>query len=516
MSGGLIQLVAYGMQDLFLTRDPQITFFKIVYRRHTNFSIEPVKQTFNYPPNFGKRSSCTLSRYGDLIGQTYLVIVLPSIQQTVETDYTNMSTAQKFAWVKKIGFAILKNIKIEIGGHIIDEQYGEWLNLWYELFGPREEGFDEMIGNVPELVNFSYNKESFELYIPLQFWFCKSPGSALPMVSLQYTDVRITIELNEFDKCHVASPTNFIEVNNDVVNFKQGEIIEQVVDGRVATGIFTNFDFVTKRLYYIRTSVDQFRSLQSNVTGIIDQSNQMFNVRNNKYFIRGTETGYIVMPKFYSTPQLNPVTLPVNYNLDDCFLLVDYIYLDDEERIRFMKSKTDYLIEQVIFVNEKTIESPSRTVKLDLVQPCKLLVWVTQLSFLLDINDFFNYSNLPNIGPITNRTFFRRSNVVAETILLNSLPRLSFREYQYFNYVQPYQHCTYSPSEGINVYSFCLFPNQLQPSGSCNMSQIDNIEIQLLMNQVISITNTLKFRAYGLVNNILRVANGLAGVVFTR
>ena len=156
MTGGLIQLVAYGVEDIYLTRDPQITFFKVVYRRHTNFSIEPIPQNFTQPINFGKKSTCIVSKQGDLINQIYLVITLPPI---VQFETYNNCDFTKFAWVKKIGFAIIKNLEIVIGGEIIDRQYGEWLNVWYELIGPRQDAFQNMIGNIPELTDFSSQKD---------------------------------------------------------------------------------------------------------------------------------------------------------------------------------------------------------------------------------------------------------------------------------------------------------------------------------------------------------------------
>src|SRR5579872_1248316 len=128
MPGGLIQLVAYGEEDLFLTSDPQITFFKILYRRHTNFSIEEIRQNFTHTPDFGKRLTCILSHAGDLISNTYLVVTLPSIPQFLNSD-GSIDTITKFAWARKIGYALIKTIDVEIGGQLIDRQYGEWLSI---------------------------------------------------------------------------------------------------------------------------------------------------------------------------------------------------------------------------------------------------------------------------------------------------------------------------------------------------------------------------------------------------
>lgn len=129
MTGALIQLVAYGIDDLYLTHDPQVTYFKVVYRRHTNFTAEAIVQPFINEANFGKKSTSVLSKNADLAGgNSYLVVTLPKVQ-TVNDEKA------KFAWVKRVGFAIIKTIEIEINGRIIDRHYGEWLNLWAELTG---------------------------------------------------------------------------------------------------------------------------------------------------------------------------------------------------------------------------------------------------------------------------------------------------------------------------------------------------------------------------------------------
>ena len=242
MSGGIIQLVAYGVQDLFLTQNPQITFFKIVYRRHTNFAIEPVKQEFNTIPDFGTKTTCVFSKQADLINQVYLVLKLPEIN--IPPPSNSNEPQVYFSWVNYIGYAIISSIRVEIGGFRIDEQYGEWMFIWHQLFIKRSNGIDAMIGQISDLIDYSVHKDQYTLYIPLQFWFCKYVGSSLPMVSLQYTDVRISLELADFSRCHKLSPTHSIIIENNVVNFNKYEYIEQIVDGQIASGYFINFDYI--------------------------------------------------------------------------------------------------------------------------------------------------------------------------------------------------------------------------------------------------------------------------------
>ena len=120
MGGGLMQLVAYGAQDIYLSGNPQITFFKVVYRRHTNFSMESIEQTFNGFPNFGKKVTCPISRNGDLIHRIYL--------QATITDVYATQTMVKWA-----GHELIKSVEVEIGGQRIDKHYGDWLHIWNEL-----------------------------------------------------------------------------------------------------------------------------------------------------------------------------------------------------------------------------------------------------------------------------------------------------------------------------------------------------------------------------------------------
>ena len=190
MPGGEVQLVAYGEENMFLNDDPQITFFKIIYRRYTTFSIETIEQNFNSNLDFGKKFSIELSKIGDLIHKMWLVIELPNIP--ILYDINNIVDKRiRFAWARKIAYALVNYIEIDIGGTIIDRQWGEWMNVLNELnITNFNNNIDELTGNVPEvyLLKTIYNSNipSRVLYIPLHFWFCKYAGSALPMLSIEY------------------------------------------------------------------------------------------------------------------------------------------------------------------------------------------------------------------------------------------------------------------------------------------------------------------------------------------
>jgi Large eukaryotic DNA virus major capsid protein/Major capsid protein N-terminus len=206
--GGLLQLVAQGKQDVFLTGNPQITWFKLVYRRYTNFAVESQAMFFDGFPDFGKRITCTVPRRGDLLGPLFLEITLP------EARLTDDSLA---AYVNSVGHALIEEISIEIGEQEIDKQTGEWMEIWSELSVPagQRQGFNAMIGRVDGYLpppatsppvtattnsGSAYQYGSVKLYIPLQFWFCKNPGLYLPLLAMQYTTIRIHLKLRSLDQ----------------------------------------------------------------------------------------------------------------------------------------------------------------------------------------------------------------------------------------------------------------------------------------------------------------------------
>ena len=197
MGGGLLQLVAYGAQDVYLTGNPQITFFKVVYRRHTNFAIESIMQTYNGTPQYGSSITCTISRNGDLINRAYVEVELygAGYDKTLPSD----------AYVNYIGLKLLKSVTVEIGGQQIDKHYSDWMFIWNELSLPtgKRYGYNKMIGADSWSLSKLPKTDSFKLYIPLEFWFCRNVGLSLPLIALQYHEVKFRIEFAEKSECAV-------------------------------------------------------------------------------------------------------------------------------------------------------------------------------------------------------------------------------------------------------------------------------------------------------------------------
>ena len=202
-----MQLVAYGAQDIYLTGNPQITFFKVVYRRHTNFSMESIQQTFNGTADYGNKVTATISRNGDLVHRMYLEHYILSTDTGTDTDYCN-----------NYGNAVINNVVCEIGGQQIDKHYGRWLQIYADLTEfnptgacPKATGgttrpgqasgstlYQKMTGTGggADGIDMSTASGGENYFIPLQFWFCRNPGLALPLIALQYHEVKIQMEFN--------------------------------------------------------------------------------------------------------------------------------------------------------------------------------------------------------------------------------------------------------------------------------------------------------------------------------
>lgn len=386
MSGGLLQLVAYGSQDVYLSGNPQITFFKVVYRRHTNFAIEAIEQTFNGTVDFGKRVSCTISRNGDLIHKMYLQVDIPAT-----------SGGTNFAWVNYLGETMIKEYEISVGGTRIDRQYGQWLHIWGELTLTKsmEDTYKVMVGETAALTTPGATTPAATLYIPLQLWFCRNVGLALPLIALQYHEVKVDLEFRPVSECYVGTAG--------------------------------------------------------------------------------------------STPSISSASL-----------YCDYIFLDADERRQFAQNAHEYLIEQVQYTGSEAFSATSVRQKLNFNHPCKELIWVAQLDSNASANHWTDFSSSGS------------DHLVDAKLLLNGQDRFSTRKAGYFNLVQPWQHHTRGPAVGIYSYSFALKPQEHQPSGSVNMSRVDNVTMQLTFAS----SAAIKLYTYAINYNVFRVLSGMGGLAY--
>ncbi len=223
MAGGLLQLIYIGTQDIYLTKDPEITFFKYIYKRHTNFSLDTSIENFQSMPGFGKISRFTVPKKGDLLKNITLNIKLPSLNSSnISTincicgccsicQLNNNTPSLTYSWANGIGHIIIDYVELQIGGKVIDKHTGEFLDIWTELTQPEEKryGYNEMIGK-KDPACFSVNSfpNSMDLYVPLSFSFCRNIGLALPLISLYNDDIEIFIKFKQFKECWVSNIQN--------------------------------------------------------------------------------------------------------------------------------------------------------------------------------------------------------------------------------------------------------------------------------------------------------------------
>jgi len=491
MTGGLIQLVSVGYEDLFLSADPEITYFKMVYKRHTNFSQESVIQMFNTSADFGKRVTCSIAKTADLLSNLYIYVEIPEIPKIY--NGTVESSIDKFKWSKKLGYALINYIELEINGQLVDKLYGDWMNIWSVLSVTDDRKTENiMIGNIPELYEASNGKSSHKIYVPINFFFSKNKGLALPLIALHLSDIKIHVEFNSIENVLIASPTHYITIDEYIVHFEEGEILTQNIAGTDVNVIYNGFDYTTRRLYYTKYN----ESLQYYTTSS-KYLKSKYKVYNN--------TGYYVMPTSTETSYI--VSYP-NISLNDANLIVNFIYLDNLERKKFATSNHEYLITSLSYSGEKTIYNTHTKIKLSFINPSKELIWVCQFNKIKNgfIKDKFNYtSNLESTG----------KNIITKNSIHQNGQVRSLEEDKYlYNYLISYLYHSGSSEEGINLYSYSLDPENYQPKGSCNFSKIDDLVIELSLSSLISYNNPALLRVYNYSYNVLRITNGLSGLTF--
>lgn len=489
-------LVAYGLENIYLTDDPQITFFKIVYRRHTNFSIEPIPQYFNIDGNFSNRVSAIISKNGDLINKMYVIVTLPIVKNLPENIVMK--------WTDNIGYVLMKSIEIEIGGLIIDKHYSDWLYIWNELNKTNNQrGIDKMIGNIDILNNYSNTKDAYTLYIPLQFWFCKNISLSLPIIALEHSEVKINIEFEDINKCIITGPSHYIYLTDSICLFKLYELIKVGNDNLYIR--FINFDETTMKMGYIKCDPTIILLPNTILTGIESRySTTIYDITTNIYSSITLNNEIL-----YLTPSNTAFRNIFNLSLTNTYLLVDYVYLDNMERVKFARSNHEYLINICQYDNSKIIFNTTSKLKYGYTLATKELIIIAHNDYM--INSFYT-------EPFNYTTSFDK--IIAKSLIkkilikLNGFNRELDFDKNFYTYVQSLQHHKSIPPTGVFCYSFALYPDQHQPSGSCNLSKIDDISIDITV-EPISYSKPAYVKVYAISYNILRIINGIAGLAFT-
>jgi hypothetical protein len=555
MGGGLMQLVAYGAQDVYLTGNPQITYWKVTYRRYTNFAMESIEQTFNGQADFGRRVTCTISRNGDLAYSTILQVTLPQIGQDLN------SGGDVYArWLDFPGEQLISQVEVEIGGQRIDRHYGDWMHIWNQLTmsAGQEKGYYSMVGNTTQLTYLTDPAFSnvdgpcqsdaprqicaprnalpeTTLYIPLQFWFCKNPGLALPLIALQYHEVRINIDLRPIDECLWAVSTLSSDASGSI------KVSQAYNQSLVAASLFVDYVFLdTDERRRMAQNPHEYLIEQLQFTGDESVGSSSNKIKLN-FNHPVKELIWIVQPDAnvdYCSSLENGTLLskvlgaqPFNYT-DAIDALPNAIHaFGGPNSIAGPAGASgtnnyDFITAEGLFQSAGAMDAPDPTDASGM--------WSNHIGLTGNTGGYYTNPNFkPNTGDM-NESYVSDAGtfVLSETALklhcwgdnpvvtaklqLNGQDRFSEREGSYFDLVQPFFAHTRTPDTGINVYSFALRPEEHQPSGTCNFSRIDNATLQLVLsNATVEGTSTAKVRVYATNYNVLRIMSGMGGLAYS-
>jgi hypothetical protein len=452
MGGGLMQLVAYGAQDIYLTGNPQITFFKVVYRRHTNFSMEAIQQTLNGSiSKDGSTVTSTISRNGDLVGRLWVDALMDRTSLASDSE----ATTAYAGWTNNTGHALIKECEVEIGGQLIDRHYSQWLDIWNELTDHDEKEWQGLNkhGSFPHTGNASATAGiKSQLYIPLQFWFCRNPGLALPLIALQYHEVKIKLQFRAVSELTNGAGTvtppslaptinlwaDYIYLDTDerrrFAQVSHEYLIEQVQkdSGNMSTSKKLNFNHPVKELIWVVQ--DNVAAGGVNATTSLDPTKTETNSQN---FVNGGSISF------------------------------DTAFTQGNDWFNYQTRENTITQCHKYFNEQQSADG---------------------------IHGFAEPFNTMNIR-------------------LNGHDRFAKRDALYFRNCQPLQAGHKIPKKHIFMYSFALKPEEHQPSGTCNFSRIDNAEMSFTNP---AITNTAKTLTIYAVNyNVLRIMSGMGGLAYS-
>lgn len=405
---------------------------------------------FSGATDFGKKMTAVLSRNGDLVHKTLLRVQLPTVR---------IPANKWFRWLNFVGHVLVKSIELEIGGQRIDKHYGDWLHCFNELTCPsgHQLGYANLVGNIPRLTTPTLGPETIPgevLYIPLQFFFCRNAGLALPLIALQYHEVKINVEFRDVKDCywaadaHPTTPTIPGEVNMSAVTVPPLESASLFVD------------------YIFLDSDERRRFAQSSHEYLIEQLQYS-----------GPESVSSASPKLRLS--LNHPTKVLIFTVQP-----DSHVADSAPYGKQWFNYTDTYDETAMIGFQ-----PSGAMNL--------------------ASGGANAALVP--------VYFQGKNPVATArIQLNGHDRLSDRDAKYYGVVQPYHHYENVPSTGVLVYSFALKPSEHQPSGSANFSRIDTATLNLTLTpEAVAGNRTCKVRVWAVNYNVLRLLSGMGGLAYS-
>jgi hypothetical protein len=459
MAGGLMQLVTYGAQDVYLTGQPKVTFFQAVYKRHTNFAMEAIQQTVNGTPSNSGRVSVTIARNGDLVGDMWV-----RMQPTQGTLSNLTSTNSNFDtnWVAERAIAA---VELTIGGQRIDKHYQTWWRLYAELFLSESEkiNYGKLTSSpVPFFDSVNINT----VYLPLLFFFNRNPGLYLPLIALQYHEVRLDFDLTAYFTSYFGASSPVFEVWANYVYLDTEErrrfaqkgheyLIEQVqhTGGDSVTATYNASTATAPSSQTIRLSfnhpVKELIWCYTNTTAT--SYNSMWNFSTS---VSNVQVTCAPLPVYATGALPHTVGAP---------RLSSNIFATAGAQL------TSNAQSGVFWVEEGSSNSAAGS--------------------QLEVGPMYNFK-----------------------LVLNGQDRFKEQLGKYFNQYQPYVYHSGVPYPGIYCYSFALQPEEHQPTGTCNFSRIDNAQVTINMKS--NYTTNLQ-KMFAVNYNILRIQSGMGGLAFS-
>ena len=450
MAGGLMQLVAYGAQDVYLTGQPKVTFFQAVYKRHTNFAMENIIQTVNGTASNNGRVSVTIARNGDLVGNMYVALYpLTTLTQTS----TNTTADQN--WVAE---RAVTDVELTIGGQRIDKHYQAWWRLYSELFLTDMDKVQW--GKMTTLSNKVNDSTDSRVFLPLLFFFNRNPGLYLPLIALQYHEVRLDFNLSSVFQTYFDTKFD-VWANYVYLDTEERRRFAQ-----------KGHEYLIEQLQH--TGADTISSTSA-VAGTASNENLIrlsYNHPVKELIWCYTGSGYPGAVNASTNTMWNFTSNAANVNVTSNL----WLFQSANNYVLPHHAGTPHL-----FTGNGVADSNA--------------FWTED-----GVQAVGNSRNV-EVGPLYQ---FR--------LVLNGQDRFASQPGKYFNQVQPFYHHTGNPYPGIYCYSFALQPEEHQPTGTCNFSRIDNAQVAVRLKGAVASTQQ---RMFAVNYNILRIQSGMGGLAFS-
>ena len=492
MGGGLMQLVAYGAQDIYITGNPQITFFKIVYRRHTNFAMETVQQslTGTNVANKDTKKECSsiISRNGDLV--------------------TNLYVTSSTAGIVN-GDAIVDDCMIEIGGQKIDKHYKEWMQIWAELTTSESKAlaYKNMTGSFSHSLNKTDTTSPVGanlIQIPILFWFCRNPGLALPLIALQYHEIKIKITLGlstnigggtESTKCdaEIKLFVDYIYLDTDerrrFAQVSHEYLIEQLQRVESTNGVKHNLNLnhPVKEIIWTSPMTNAYGTAKIQLNG-----HDRFTEQEEEYF-------QLRQPYDYHTAV--PGT---NIEIQESSEIIQY----DNTSNSVLKGITDFVSGSITLDAQAKLSDGN-------------LQFNSNIDPKLKIGDILLATSVTtNAGDVISQ-FITITSGSNNTYQINNKDTNTYKNFgtskgslRLISRIQESKSRCSNLNKKINVYSFALQPEEHQPSGACNFSRIDNAKL-IFNSETGSDSTADAINIYATNYNVLRIMSGMGGLAYS-